>query len=149
MIRSLLFLLCSLASLAAMASGFEVDGIEYAETEDGCCKVVRLEDESLTDIIIPASVTCDGTTYTVTGVGESAFWGYSDQLVSVTLPNTITTIGGSAFALCSNLTSINIPSSVTTIGESAFAGCSSLISIAIPNSVTTIGEQAFGGGVPH
>lgn len=145
MIKSLLFLLCSLASLAAMASGFEVDGIEYVETEDGCCKVVRLEDESLTDIIIPASVTCGGTTYTVTGVGESAFWGYSDQLVSVTLPNTITTIGGSAFALCSNLTSINIPSSVTTIGESAFAGCSSLISIAIPNSVTTIGEQAFGG----
>jgi len=47
------------------------------------------------------------------------------------------------FSYCSSLTSITIPNSVTSIGEYAFTDCSSLTSITIPNSVTSIGEYAF------
>ena len=59
------------------------------------------------------------------------------------IPNTVTSIGSSAFAYCSGLTNITIPPSVTSIGESAFWGCSDLTSITIPNSVTSIGDRAF------
>ena len=62
---------------------------------------------------------------------------------STTIPNSVTSIGGSAFEDCSSLTSITIPNSVTSIGESAFEYCSSLTSITIPNSVTSIGGSAF------
>lgn len=48
-----------------------------------------------------------------------------------------------AFDGCTRLTSITIPNSVTSIGESAFSGCINLTSVTIPNSVTTIGAYAF------
>ncbi|EKT3957560.1 leucine-rich repeat domain-containing protein, partial [Flavobacterium psychrophilum] len=50
-----------------------------------------------------------------------------------------------SFAECSGLTSVTIPNSVTTIGDEAFADCSGLTSVTIPNSVTAIGENAFAG----
>ena len=64
-------------------------------------------------------------------------------IAEYTIPNSVTTIGGSAFSGCNNLTSVNIPNSVTTIGESAVSGCESLKSVTIPNRATTIGEDAF------
>ena len=61
------------------------------------------------------------------------------------IPNSVTSIGSSAFSSCSSLTSITIPNSVTNIGSSAFSGCSSLTSVTIGNSVTSIGYDAFYG----
>ena len=61
------------------------------------------------------------------------------------IPNSVTSIGGSAFRGCSSLTYVIIPNSVTSIGESAFRGCSSLTSVIIPSSVTSIEENAFYG----
>ena len=52
-------------------------------------------------------------------------------------------IPASFFRNCSGLTSITIPNSVTSIGDDAFLGCSGLTSITIPNSVTSIGNHAF------
>ena len=59
------------------------------------------------------------------------------------IPNTVTSIGYSAFDSCSGLTNITIPNSVTSIGSYAFWKCSGLTSITIPASVTSIGEFAF------
>ena len=89
-----------------------------------------------------------GTNYTipnsVTTIGDSAFWG-CDSLTSINIPNSVTTIGEGAFSNCNSLTSINIPNSVTTIGKGAFEGCIYLTNINIPNSVTTIGDSVFEG----
>ncbi|MBQ6754540.1 MAG: leucine-rich repeat domain-containing protein, partial [Bacteroidales bacterium] len=62
---------------------------------------------------------------------------------SITIPNTVTSIGNSAFSGCSGLTSITIPEGITSIGESTFSGCSGLTSITIPNRVTSIKSLAF------
>jgi hypothetical protein len=66
------------------------------------------------------------------------------NITSVTLPNTLTTIGERAFYRCYALNSITLPDSLTTIGKRAFYRCNALNSITIPSLVTTIGENAFG-----
>ena len=77
----------------------------------------------------------------VTSIGASAF-AVCRGLASVSIPNSVTSIGNGAFYYCSGLTSVTIPESVTTIGEGAFYG-SGLTSVTIPESVTTIGVGAF------
>ena len=78
----------------------------------------------------------------VTSIGDSAFYGCS-SLTNITLPDGVTSIGDSAFEMCSSLTSITIPDSVTWIGDRAFCNCLSLTSITIPDGVTSIGMHAF------
>ena len=74
-------------------------------------------------------------------------FGDSKTLISVTVSNSVTTIGYNAFKGCSSLTNIEIPDSVTTIENGAFYGCSSLTNIEIPDSVMTIGDDSFYNGV--
>ena len=65
------------------------------------------------------------------------------DISSVTIPNTVTSIGMNAFYDCKKLTSITIPDSVTSINANAFNWCTGLKSVTIPNSVTSIGSSAF------
>ena len=78
----------------------------------------------------------------VTSIGYSAFENCT-SLTSVTIPNDVTSIGYGVFQGCTSLTSVTIPNSVTSIDSSAFSSCTSLIGITIPNSVTSIGYGVF------
>ena len=145
------FFLALITSVAALyASNTRVGGIYYDFDNTNNTAIVTYRGSSYNDysdeysgtVVIPSSVTYNGTTYSVTSIGEYAFYKcYS--LTSVTIPESVTSIGNSAFRGCFSLTSVTIPESVTSIGNSAFNGCSSLTSITIPNSVTSIGEKAF------
>ena len=78
----------------------------------------------------------------VTSIGSSAFYD-CDSLTSVTIGNSVTNIGDWAFEACTSLTSVTIGNGVTSIGFSAFRSCTSLTSVVIPDSVTSIGKDAF------
>ena len=74
---------------------------------------------------------CKGTTIpsTVTAIGRIAFQG--SDLTTITIPNSVTSIGASCFLACKKLTTITIPSSVTTLGGTLFYGCEVLSTIKV------------------
>ena len=145
--------LALVASVSAIYASYKnVDGIWYDFHEYNKTAIVTYRgdysnsysNEYSGSVVIPSSVTYNGTTYSVTSIGSSAFRDCS-SLTSVTIGESVTRIGDYAFYGCSSLTSVTIPNSVTSIGGGAFYGCSSLTSVTIPNSVTSIGEYAFEG----
>jgi hypothetical protein len=77
----------------------------------------------------------------MTSIGQSAFRG--SGLSSIFIPESVFIIGDYAFSMCYDLVSVNIPNSVTSIGDYTFWECNSLSSITIPNTVTSIGRAAF------
>ena len=145
---------CSgLTSIAVNAENKKYD------SRDNCNAIIESSSNTLIagckNTIIPNNVTsivgafqgCSSLTSitipnSVTRIGGYAFSGCS-SLTSIIIPNSVTGIDLSAFSYCSGLTSITIPNSVTWIGSGTFSGCSGLTSITIPHSVTWIGGSAF------
>ncbi len=218
----LIVLLVALMAGGAVASAydFEEGGIFYTVNSNGTTLTVARNTESpySGDVVIPNFVSHDGTTYTVTAIGEYAFM-YCTDLTSIVISDSVNTVGIAAFRSCTGLRNvtigksittlrykkgsvifyafqncdsitsltwnavncadngymgtanieqviigeevevitnglaegsqieeITIPNSVNTIGNSAFAGCTGLTGeLTIPNSVTTIGNAAFAG----
>ena len=78
----------------------------------------------------------------VTSIGDSAFSG-CHSLSNIVIPDSVTSIGNYAFSSCCSLSGVIIPDSVTSIGNDSFRDCSSLSNIVIPDSVSNIGNYAF------
>ena len=116
------------------AYDFQYGDLYYNITSKTTVEVTYLEEypsmnyPGLTTATIPETVICNGTTYSVTSIGGSAFENCS-SLTSITIPNSVMSIGSSAFRGCSSLTSVTIPNSVTSIGDEAFWGCTNLTDI--------------------
>lgn len=147
LIAAFTMLLIVTSSTSVRADGgydFISGNLRYKINEEG--KTVTLFGydwhEPSGELIIPATVTDKGNSYSVTAIGDNAFHSCT-RLTSVTIPKGVTAIGIRAFSDCENLTSVTIPEGVTTIGGRAFSGCTSLTSVTIPKSVTAIGWNAF------
>lgn len=111
----------------------------------------------ITDLVIPSSVTAikdytfmgglfNSVTIhnSVTSIGNGSFY-WCANLQNVTVPSSVTAIGYNAFYYCTSLVSIALPSSLTSISSGTFTYCTSLNSITLPSSLTAIGEGAFYG----
>ena len=140
-----------------------VGGYKYAYTVNAGGKTA-----TITDFLGPVASTSTGSyditipekldDHPVTGLGESSFSGtyspdhpknytllsFCNQIQSVTIPESVTSIGKSAFEHCSNLDSLIINGVATSmIGAYAFASCTSLTSLSLVGSFQTIGDSAF------
>ena len=106
---------------------------------DGVPTIWAIEDTS--EYSKGLAYTLNGTSYTVSGIGDCTD-------VDIVIPNVVegilvTSIGDKAFKDCRNITSVTIPDNVTSIGYKAFENCYGLTSVTIPDSVTSIGREAF------
>ena len=143
----MMLLMLAAALPAARAYNFVSDGIYYDIT-GGSPNTVAVTyatgsyNSYSGEVSIPSTVTYNGTHYTVTAIGNSAFRNCSG-LTGVSIPGSVTSIGESAFYGCSGLTSVTIPNGVETIGASAFYYCGNLHNVSLPGSLTTIGASAF------
>lgn len=136
------------------------EGLELTKSEDGQSYIVTgLGDATTKSIVIPAIH--EGLP--VTAIGDNAF--YYSEITSVTIPDSVKSIGIMAFAECeylstirlgksitkiglgafywTNISSITLPDTLTVIEEDTFSRCESLTSIIIPEGVTTIESGAF------
>ena len=143
LITSALLLLALLMPTVAAAYDFEVDGIYYNFLDDEVSvEVAKCPVSYSGDVTIPDVVNYDGSTYSVTAIGDSAFF-YCRDITSMTIGGSVTAIGEYAFWNCSAMTAVSIPNPVAVIGKYAFWNCIGLTAVNIPNSVTTLGVEAF------
>lgn len=114
------------------------DGFEYViNTTQGYVAITGYSG-SATDIVIPSEI--EG--YPVTTIGAKCFY-YNEEIISITIPDSVTYIDKNAFDFCKSLSNVVIGNNVKTIGNKDFNGCTALTTITIPDSVTSIGTEAF------
>ena len=112
---------------------------KYSLDEDGNATITGYSG-SVSALAIPQTI--DG--HTVVAIGNVAFRG--SCLVNVTIPDTVTEIGASAFAGCKQLSTVQLSNKLTKLGELAFSDCTSLTSIRIPKSLETASCAYYGAG---
>jgi sorbitol-specific phosphotransferase system component IIA len=120
------------------------DGVlKYAYSTGGTEATVIQDDsyQQLTEVVIPATATLDGKTYQVTAVGNSAFY-ECDQLMSVTLPDGLVSIGNYSFSN-TGLQEMTFPTSLKSIGDGAFESCHGVKSLILPEGLESIGRNSF------
>ena len=132
------------AVLGAVAQDFKAGELYYNVTSDDEVEVARawVDGASVYKgvVIIPESVFHNGSNYVVTGIAASAF--ERSGVTEVQIPNTVTTIGESAFAYAESLSSITLPMYLEAVSKTMLAG-TAIENIAVPEGVTTIGYGAF------
>lgn len=149
------FLLTAAALLCAVsthAHDVVVDGIYYnLNTDERTASVTYEEDDGWSAtaaytgvVVIPASITVGGFSYSVTDIGVHAFT-YCKYLNQILIPSSVASIGDYAFLGCDGLNFVTVPSPVTSIGMGAFQHCENLNYISLPSSLTSIGAGALLG----
>ena len=131
-----LVLMMALYALPVTAYDFEVDGIYYLK--NGSNAVVTYQSypnstypsstyssDYTGDVVIPSTVTYNGTTYTVTKIAARAFLSCT-MIITIHVGENVQYIEDGAFEGCSSLTHIYIPSTLVNMGTGCFAGCSNL-----------------------
>lgn len=123
---------------------YSVVTVPSSDINYGTLKLKSLTEAAKTKatLNIPATVTKDGVTYRVTGIGEKAFT-TSTAVKKVIMRKYITFVGVRAFQGLKTLESVTIGENVDTIKKRAFAGCSALRTVTIPSKVKLIGARAF------
>ena len=119
------------------------DAVYEINKESGSATFVTVCDSAATSATINSSISFENATYSVTEIGDRAFW--NSAITTMVIPNSVSIIGHESFTMCKSLQSVNIPKSVVSIGESAFEICKSLERVDIPDSVKDIGNSAFVG----
>lgn len=147
----LLSIVLLLVAVPCFGQSIKINDIKYkviSDTEASLVDGFRAKG----DVVIPEYVTIKGRRYKITSIGDYAFKKKKDgkyekknrcTINSIVMPNSITSIGNSAFAYCDLLSSINLSDSLIFIGNDAFEFCEDLKNITLPNSVIDIGRGAF------
>lgn len=137
-------ILSCLTMLLAHGQQFEASGLYFNVISDSEVEVARawVDGASLYHgvVIIPETVNYAGENYTVTTIAQEAF--ERSGVTEVQIPNSVTTIGESAFAYAESLRSITLPLNLKAVSKTMLAG-TAIENIAIPEGVTTIGYGAF------
>lgn len=141
-----------LYSIFIYAYDFEVDGICYSYIKNTNNVEVAYKWSQFSsapvptyysgNVIVPKEVFYEGKTYNVVRVGYKAF-SSSRDLLSVSLPSSIKSIGISAFEDCDALLSVDMSDDITIINQQAFKGCTSLKEIYLPKGISSIESSVF------
>ena len=144
--RKLFFLFLTLVATTSLwAQRFQVGDLYYNITSSSAPYTVEVSYavSSITSAIIPSTVTYNGTTYSVTSIGDRAFYDCM-SLASVTIPESVTSIGDEAFMWCSYLTSITcLGTTPPTLGTDVFYG-TKLSVVCIPDNTLSAYQTAWG-----
>lgn len=125
----------------------EVDGQNFVPTSDTEIELSSKnneEDGYNGDVVIPEEVTIEDQTYTVSSIGESAF-AECTEMTSVSVPASITTIASTAFDGCTGLELLDMSenTALTIIDGNTFSTCTALETVNFPTSLESIGTSAF------
>lgn len=148
----LVAILLMTGNLLANAETVNVGGVNYNLNHSDMTAEVAEYNEVSGDIVLPASLSYGGLKYTLTSIGEGAFYG-CENLTRIDIPASVVSIGKEAFADCTSLTSMKVESGnkvydsregcnavIETATNKLVMGCKTSV---VPSSVTSIGDYAF------
>ena len=137
--KKVISLFLSLAMLLSIVS--VVDFSAYADVQTGSCgDNVKYSLDTETGVL---TISGTGKMTDYSGTDSHSPFYQNSNIKSVIIGDGVTSIGSSAFRVCTSLTSVTIQDGVTSIGDCAFYYCTSLTSVTIPDSVTSIENEAF------
>ena len=130
-------------NISASAEEYNYGDLWYKILDNGTIEISSYSDKG-GKVVIPSMI----KGRKVTSIGDRAFnssqrYDEEEKITSITIPNTVVSIGEEAFLYCDRLKNITIPENVKSVGDGAFKGCKSLESVTIPNGVTCIDFNTF------